>query len=180
LVQLTLLPLGVASPGINAKPDAEGRFTFPGVAGSRQRLMLQGLPVNYYVDEVRIENHAVTTGNFTVNPETETKMEIVVNDKPALLTGKVMDGDNPAANAQVVLVKWPFAGHDPYDQGIQAVMAKEGKFVFSGLAPGEYRALALASPIRSKDLSDSVLKWGEGVVLERGSSRDVTLKIVRP
>ena len=51
-----------------------------------------------------------------------------------------------------------------------------------GLAPGEYRVLALAQDTLIKNMSNllPLLSRAEKVTLERGSLKDVSLKIVEP
>jgi hypothetical protein len=60
---------------------------------------------------------------------------------------------------------------------------EQGRFRIGGLAPGEYRVFALTEDLRrrlgAEELS-RVLNRTEKVIVERGSSQSVSLKIVEP
>jgi hypothetical protein len=56
----------------------------------------------------------------------------------------------------------------------------QGRFQISGLAPGEYRVIALTRNIMNTQVSNRLLMRAEKVILERGGSQSVSLKIVEP
>jgi len=62
------------------------------------------------------------------------------------------------------------------------VQTTEERFQIGGLAPGEYRILALTGDILIRLNGDvaSLVNGAEEVKLERGGSQSVSLKIVEP
>jgi len=70
---------------------------------------------------------------------------VVIDDKPATITGAITKDDKPASRAYVILAKWPLPGDEPFLPTAAATADDNGKFQAAGLAPGEYRAVALAS-----------------------------------
>jgi len=67
------------------------------------------------------------------------------------------------ARAQAVLVKWPLSNEDVFLSLRSTAADDDGKFQFAGLAPGEYRILAV--------VPESVEKLDEPHVLEQLLSR---------
>jgi hypothetical protein len=55
----------------------------------------------------------------------------------------------------------------------------QGRFQIGGLAPGEYRVLAITVDSMSR-LQPEILNGAEKVKVERGGSQSVSLKIVEP
>ncbi len=64
-----------------------------------------------------------------------------IDDKPATITGTAVSGDRPVANAYVVARRWPPNGLTTGWAGGRT--DADGRFQIAGLAPGEYRVIAL-------------------------------------
>ena len=81
----------------------------------------------------------------------------------------------------IVAVKWPLSleGLSLLQLGVNAPADDQGKFQIGGLAPGEYRVLAVTAGSLSRVQSD-IVNRAEKVTVERGSSQTVSLKIVEP
>ena len=174
--QITVLPtiLGVPTGG-QPTLDAEGRFSIANVPWDRQLVMIAGLAPKYYLKEIRYNQVALTNGIFT--PVNAAQLEIVVNDKVASVSGVVMDGDKRARQAMVMLRG---QGGLAAALGPSIITDREGQFQVSGLAPGEYRVLAI-SPLTltnfSPDLVTQVLNRALKITLEPGDSKSITLQL---
>ena len=104
----------------------------------------------------------------------------MLDDQPATITGTVRDGDKPVSKPFVLVVKWPFTEGDPLLSSEHPAGDDQGRFQISGLAPGEYRVIALTKNIVNTQISDQLLSRGEKVTLERGSLKDISLKRIDP
>jgi hypothetical protein len=92
----------------------------------------------------------------------------------------------------IILAKWPAVldedGTFPFTRS-EATGDRQGRFQIGGLAPGEYRALALspsagiASFILSRPGMDALMRAlasAEKVTLSPGGTQDVSLKVTEP
>ncbi len=109
-------------------------------------------------------------------------MEIVLDDRPAAITGSVTEGDRPFSQPLVFAAKWPSLEVTAHP----VTGDNDGKFQITGLEPGEYRVLAVQSTplpdgqqIGSRMLT-KLWSSAEKVTLERGGSQNVTLTLSDP
>ena len=176
-IQLHLSPVGW--PGYvdeRTNPiDGEGRFRIPNVAVREQQLFLSGLSPSHYLKEIRYNGHTVRGDVLTMDSYAgEHSLEIIVNDKPASVSGSVTDGDKPVDRPFVVLTRWPLNPADPYQSLTTAVGEADGKFRLVGLAPGEYRIVAVLGAaresIQKRGQLDRALRRAEKLIL---APRDV-------
>jgi|SRR5579862_1559443 len=162
-------------------PDEDGKFVAGRLPWSRYLVGLMGLRPSHYVKEIRYNGIPVPDGSVTLSPGAA--LEFVLDDHPASLSGTVMDGDNPAVDAMVILRKWPLKTAALDERSLVSYAARsgdEGRFQFSGLAPGEYEIDTLpADPYLSPELSHP-MPSGERIRLERDDRKTVQLKLVRP
>jgi hypothetical protein len=169
-------------------PDVEGKFVLTNLAFPRHRIIVQGLPPQYYVKEIRLNGEPLPDATATLAPAVN-QVEIVIDDKPGAIAGTVIDGDKPVSGAMVrlfpkVLQAGNFAGNVRTD--------KEGRFQFNGLAPGEYRILALpsatgaqpagyAEAATAESVAESVAQSvAQSVKVERGGTVTITLTPASP
>jgi hypothetical protein len=168
--------IGWASPGAVA---ADATFTLKNLPSAPHDLSVVGLPGNYYVKEIRYNGVASPDGLVRVAKGIPNQsVEIVLDDKAGTINGSVHDGEKPASNPVIVMVKWPFSEGDVPLSRDGLVGDKDGRFQISGLAPGEYRVMALNKIVRVTELSNQLLMRAEKVTLERGSLKDVSLKLI--
>jgi hypothetical protein len=159
--------------------DTEGKFTAKNLWGIPYGVSVQGLGGGYYVKEIRYNGVVMADCMITpVSGAPAQNLEIVLDDKPATITGSVHDGDKPVSGPFIVAVKWPFTQGDIPATGDGLKGDQAGRFQVPGLAPGEYRVMALSKIVRITELSSQLLNRAEKVTLERGSLKDITLKLV--
>jgi protocatechuate 3,4-dioxygenase beta subunit len=166
-------------------PDAEGKFQFPNRPIARARIVVSGLPANFDVREIRYNGSAVADNivDFNGNAPVQS-LVIVVDDKPALVAGMVVDGDSPVGQASVVLIRWPASPQDVFLSAKMITADDGGRFHFIGLAPGEYRILAVSPAAAGKldepHVLERLLNNAGHFELSPGGSQTLTLKVTAP
>jgi len=161
-------------------PDGEGRFRLVNHAAREYRFNVNGLPNGYYIKEIRYNGISQPSGWLTLSEGAMSQtIEVVVDDKPAAVTGKVKDGDG----TQVVLVSWPPNKLD-YRSSTRTVAADaDGKFQITNLAPGEYRVFAMRGDrdkLEEPYVMDRALAAAKKVTVEAGSGATVELELFVP
>jgi hypothetical protein len=156
-----------------ATPVSEGKFLIKNMAATPYRIGVLGLTGKYYAKEFRYNGIPAPDGMITPSPDG--RLEIVIDDQGAMVTGSVIDGDKPANRPRVVLLdnRRSVVGNALGDQ--------EGKFQITGLAPGEYRILAF--PESYATFPDNIARFldsAEKVTLERGGVQNFSLKLSDP
>jgi Carboxypeptidase regulatory-like domain len=178
-IQITLLPTETGA-GAKAAPNSKGAFLAAKLMGPSHRVSVNGLGDKYYVKEIRLDGHTVPDG--VVHLYQGSQLEIVLDDQPAAITGSVTDGERPFSQPLVYVAKWP-----SLEVTLRPVTGdNDGQFHITGLEPGEYRVLAVRSAalpdgqqIGSQMLSN-IWSDAEKVILERGGSQTVSLKLSDP
>jgi len=160
--------------------DEKGRFRLENVSYGRRRLDLTGIDNSYYVKEVRYNDAVISNNIFTVSGPGI--LQVIVDDKPANITGVVSESDHPVSYPYVVMAKWPSEESVPrpsYTSG-----GTEGKFQFAGLAPGEYQIFAVSNSDVAKldepGVLGRLLAGAEKISLDPRSSQKVTLRLTDP
>ena len=160
-----------------------GQFLIRGLPAIPHRVSVNGLAPNFYVKEIRYNGLLIADDVFTPIPGAAGQMELLIDDKPAKISGSVAGYDKVSGRVMVVAVKWPLSPESPTQALLNtasgAVADDQGRFQIVGLAPGEYRVLAVTTGDLSLVQPDTVSR-AEKVTLERGGSQSVSLKIVEP
>ena len=163
-------------------PDADGNFRFSEGALARERVTISGLGAGYYVKEMRYNGIALTDNIFTTDGSSPSQsLEVVLDDKPAIVSGTVTEGDKPVGKPYVVLVRWPSSPENIFLATKRTTGDDNGQFSFAGLAPGEYRVLAV-SPQLVPRLDEPgalfrMLSGADTVNVERGATQNAVLKL---
>jgi len=120
------------------KPGEKGEFRAENVAEAEHRVLVNGVPATHYVKEIRHNGIAVPERIVPLDqPAMGHAVTIVLDDKPASITGT-------AAGAATILVyRWPLAANQVIQPAGRGTPDDQGRFQVGGLAPGEYRAVAL-------------------------------------
>jgi hypothetical protein len=186
--------LGLPTGANTRMLDGSGIFGLNNLPWGSVRIqpLFLGNRVDYYVQAIRLNGQVIPDGVVNLAGGAGA-IEIVVDDKPATVTASVFDGEKPYALGSVVMVKMPLApgiSVSDLQQSRRVIMngvdnaLGAAQIQVQGLAPGEYRAFAVRREDREKVLESSVLERlasrGEKVVLERGGSQNITLKLVDP
>jgi hypothetical protein len=170
-----------------APVDSDGRFELVSRSPFGKFLIWLIAPdgAGDYVKEMRFDGIIVTGNPIPLNASAVVQLlEIVVDDKPAAVTGVVSDSYHPVSNPHIVLSKWPLAGELAYVRMETAEGDDDGQFRFTDLAPGDYRAIAVSQT--NRDMIDEpgvlqrLLTGTETITLSRGSVQAITLKLVDP
>jgi hypothetical protein len=120
------------------KPGEKGEFRAANVAETEHRVMINGVPATHYVKEIRYNGIAVRDGIVPLDqPAMGHALTIVLDDKPASITGTTTGG------ATVLVYRWPPPANQVLLPVGRGTADEQGRFQVGGLAPGEYRAVAL-------------------------------------
>lgn len=168
---LTLRPEEAPSGvGISTISSGDGSIiNAPNLPWARYTISVLRLPRTHYIKELRYNHQPVTDGAITLAPGAE--LEILLDDRPASISGTVPSGPNVA----VQLRRWPPVrpampeGSEPYSYLVPA--NPDGTFELPGLAPGEYRIRTVNLPLFEFAPAD-----GEKITLEVGEHKVVQLK----
>jgi hypothetical protein len=146
------------------------------------RLLEVKLPANgLYVKKIVLDG--VETGptlQFELGPPTHS-LEIVLSDRPALVSGKVSRDGKPAAGQKVVLATWPALAADGFPYYRSASVAPDGSFSLTDLAPGAYRAVSIGPETwrlvqMPAVLSSLLASNGVDLTLAESESRTIALE----
>jgi hypothetical protein len=185
--KLKIMAVGASQLQGPVTVDSDGRFELVSRSPLEKVLIWLMAPdgVGDYVKEIRLNGRVVTDKPIALDGSAGAQsLEIVVDDQPATITGVVSDGDHPASKPYVFMAKWPMPAElaDPRPQGTDG--DDDGQFRFTGLVPGEYRAVAVTQS--NRDMLDEpgvlqrLLTGTENITLSRGGVQAITLKLVDP
>jgi hypothetical protein len=180
----------------NVTPDAQGYFHFANVHFDRKQVSMSGLDRilitggvaqrrdSWYIKEIRYGGKPVTADVFEWNGAG--LLEIVVDDRPPVIAGTVMDGDKPANRPAVVLVRWPVYEQDVFRSVVWDTSGDDkGKFrIDVPIAPGEYRVFAVPQDgmdkLQQPHVLERLLQRAEKATFEKGGAYDLSLKLSDP
>lgn len=127
-------------PAIRVKDDLT--FEARNVSGDRYRLVLANTPAAYFLKSVRFNEVESPDLTITVPPTGGGQLAITLSSKGGSLEGQVTnEARQPAANSTVLL--WPKDRPERFDLIRTATANGQGQYSFSGLAPGDYRLVAI-------------------------------------
>jgi hypothetical protein len=158
--------------------DSAGHFHFSGVPGSSASFEVRGLPPAYYTKSIRYDGREMDGAGFALSPTaTAHSLEVVLDDKPASLFGSVVRNQQPVEQPFIVMLRWPRTG-----QPLSVTGDGDGKFQFTKLPPGEYRALAVSAEdrlaIHEPAILERALSQSQKVQLGPNASRGISLEVV--
>ena len=162
----------------------DGTFRIENVGARDYRLRVSGVPGSHYVREVRHNGQKTTGGVISIDSYgLANSMEIEFDEKPAGVIGSVIADEKPVRQAFVVLMPWPY-GTDVFSAMLTTTGDENGKFTLSGVAPGDYRILAIRPEaqrlLHRPGVMEHLLSAAEKVSLATGQVRNVLLKATSP
>jgi hypothetical protein len=181
-IRLVLTPVGASrSPDPPPPPDGEGRLHLANVPLCDYQVMVFGVPKSFYVKELRYNGSALPGKLLPLNPEAMAhNLEILLDDKPASISGFVGDSEHRVAKAAVVMFKCPLSDA-AYWEKIGAATDDDGHFQIGGLAPGTYRVIAVErkalEDLANFAILDRVLKDAKEIALDVNGFQDLTLDL---
>lgn len=162
--------------------DSDGKFQIPYVRPVAQTVAVLGLSADHYVKEIRYNGSALSGPTVPLDQGASAPgLAIVLDDKPAAISGHVVAPDGRAVRATVIAVSWPWDGTSPGPSGM-AQGDDSGSFLMTGLSPGEYRLIAIPSlsrdlPSVSEAAFERIMEGGAKVELSVGALVNVTLEL---
>jgi hypothetical protein len=170
------------SDEIPVAADTAGSFQVANLQLADQRLLIQDLPASYYVKEVRYNGHPVRGSIVALDAGAASHTLVIeVDDKPAFVTGVVTERDRAVNQPYVVLTPWPVRDPASIWPIPSTTGDADGKFQFTGLAPGEYRILAVSSAVKYEfnkpDVLARLLANAKRVELGPRGNQNLTLEL---
>jgi hypothetical protein len=161
-------------------------FELKGLFGTRL-LMVSGLPPNWYLKSVLLGGSDVTDSGVTTDGARRiTGLQVVISDRPPLLTGGVTDArGTPVHDFTVVaFAEDPERWTLPNMRYVRPARSdQQGRFRIEGLPAGRYLVVALEFADTSELMNPDVLRRlsddGTPIVLSEGETRAVQLTISR-
>jgi hypothetical protein len=151
---------------------------------------LEGQPGEYSVRPVAPPAYAVTEiryggGNYLYSliplegNTADSTLTIVLSNQPASVSGTLIDSEGKPLPAKIVLLPDPIPTNFDFRAIRVASTNDRGGFLFGGLAPGRYKALALTGDDRRQDHDMSLIgpRLGMEDALELTAGQDLTIDL---
>ncbi|HEY3440430.1 MAG TPA: carboxypeptidase-like regulatory domain-containing protein [Paludibaculum sp.] len=186
LTQIRLLLKTVDWVVLNAPVtvDAGGHFRLERVTLRDYQLLDQGIPPSHYLRSIhyngtRLEGNRLSLNSYALAH----KLELVVDDQPASVGGTVRAGTKQVSRPWVVLSRWP-VGNDVFSGAMSIAGDDEGRFSFLGLAPGEYRMVAVSMEAKRElerpNVLEQLLRSAPKLTLAERQAQSIELKLSTP
>jgi len=184
--QLTLLlkPLSWAVRNPPVQVDSAGRFHAERVAVRDYRLLINGMPQSHCLRGLVYNGTRLDGDILALNPYAlEHKLELIIDDQAATLSGTVSKGSRLVSNPWVVLARWP-PGTDLFDSLQSTSGDEDGRFSFQGLAPGDYRLVAVPQESKREldrpNILEQLLRSAPNLPLSGKQTQTVPMKLSTP
>ena len=185
-IKLSLRAIGGSGRLSDVPPqtDADGRVHFASRPVRDYDVWVSGVPKSFYVEELRYNSSPLAGKLLLLNGEAMAhNLEIVLDDKPASLSGTVGDSEHRVGKAYIMLVKCPLSDA-AYQAAARAAADDDGKFQIAGLAPGTYRVFAvepqIAYSLANFNILDRLLSGGKEITLGPNGYQELTLDVADP
>ena len=164
----------------NVPPDAEGKFRLEYVRPLGHRVFLSGLGPGSYVKEMRYNGVRLDSDVVPLDlAATAHSLIIVIDDKPGAILGAVTNGGKPVPRAIVIARKWPPKDIQNSSEWARAIADDTGNFQITGLAPGEYRIIALRTVTRDTSFAavEQALAAGKKLEIGLGGLQNLNVEV---
>lgn len=163
--------------------DKEGRFKFDSVPLGEQAFLLTS-DDGHYAQRVRV-NGAEAYGQLEKKFEWtgQGTLEVVIDDQPGTIQGKVKDGSDSAVRARVTVVPWLMpAGKSIFDLRRYEDTDPSGQYRMGMLPAGDYRVVAVGwegrEMLERPGALERLMAQAEKVTLGRGSAATLDVRVV--
>ena len=162
--------------------DVEGKFQIANVRPLGQSVFVSGLATGSYVKEIRCNGVPLVGGVVPLDDgASRHTLTIVVDDRTGTITGAVVSHDQPVSQPYVLARKWPpGSGPTPTSGMGRAMGDNSGHFQLTGLAPGEYRVIAVRAFSPSLAVNAAIeraLAAGQRIEVGQNGIQNVTLEL---
>jgi len=126
--------------------EANGSFAVLSVPPGRFRIAaVSGLPQDFYIADVRQNAMSVFDAGFDIDSAAPDPLEILVNSGAGVVDGIVEDGPTKIVAGAVVALVPEAKRFENRALFASTTSDASGRFVFRGVAPGDYRLFAWES-----------------------------------
>jgi len=184
-LRIVLSPLG---PGVTAffpqQPSSrkqDGSFTVENVPSGEYRILVVGMPPDYYIKEARLGANDITQNGFSMTGPLSERLEILLSPNGGQIEGDIVDehGD-PVRGIQPVLV--PDRDRDRRELFKVATTDQNGHFTMKGIPPGLYRVFAWEELEQFAYFDPEILRRYEAqaktVTISESSKSAVQVKVI--
>jgi hypothetical protein len=142
-------------------------------------MSLTGIPAGLYIKEARLNNNDILSA--PVRTSTSGSLQIILSANGGRIAGVVLDETRrPVPAIEAVLV--PANNRERADLFKTAATNAEGRFTFSGIAPGEYKLFAWSDAEPYAYFDSDFLKGfdelGHAVRIVESSTQSVDLRVI--
>jgi len=173
--------LGGAAGSISVNSDSTtGEFTLANVPDARFGVIVSGLPPVAYVSDVRQAGRSVF--NDGMIPDSAQPLEVEIHTNAASIQGVVHNAaGEPAARSAVALIPAQARGNSQLYK--RATTDANGAFRLTGIAPGQYKIFAWATPPpgQAEENADYIAQFenrGTLVNAMAGASMPVSITVI--
>jgi hypothetical protein len=152
------------------------------VPNGHYQLDLVGLPSEVYVASIRYGGREARDSGILIEGTASSGLEVILEEPGGTLQGIVEFAQNkPASNSHVVLI--PITNYRITSNRFRTTTTDQtGTFTLRGIAPGEYRVLAVdkvqSEEFRSREFLDAFEMRATRITVETGSAMNLTLPLV--
>ena len=164
-----------------AVPGADGTFRIADVRPLGQIVRISGLGPGHYVKELRHNGIPLGGDIMPLDDGALTHaLTIVAGDNPGTIGGSVVSRDQPVSRPIVFARKWPPAKGYVESDWTWVHGDDTGRFQINGLAPGEYRLLAVRALGVPTSAVQRAMTTGKTIEIEANGFLNLTLELSEP